>query len=265
MSLHVDSTASHRTNYEVQAGVLRALMLRDMKTRFGGYSMWGYLILVMWPIAHVMILVAVMAFRGIPAPLGDSPLVFAATGALPVLMTLYTSNETMKAIIQNKPLLYYPQVKIFDLIIARFIVEIIKNFTGLIVIAAILVSVGADPMPADPFTAVCGYLAGMFLGIGMGTINIGIVSFFPGWMIGFIVVRVGLYIAAGVFFLPNMLPDQIYYIMKWNPLTQIIEWVRVGYYPELSVEVDYYYVLLLAASCLTVGLLMERFVVRRNN
>lgn len=265
MSPDSDGTASRRTNYEVQAGVLRALMLRDMKTRFGGFSMWGYLILVLWPIAHVLILVVVMGFRGVPSPLGDSPLVFSATGALPVLMTLYTSNETMKAIVQNKPLLYYPQVKIFDMMIARLIVEIVKNFTGLIIIISILMAAGANPIPPDPFTAVCGYLAGMFLGIGMGTINIGIVSFFPGWIIGYIVIRVGLYLSSGVFFLPHLLPEQIYSVIKWNPLAQIIEWVRIGYYPQMSAEVDYSYVLLMAATCLAIGLLMERFIVRRNN
>jgi len=263
MSLSADGMAPHRSNLDVQAGVLRALVLRDMKTRFGGFSMWGYLILVLWPVVHVMVLVAIMAFRGLPSPLGDSALVFAATGALPVLMANYTSSETMKAIVQNKPLLYYPQVKIYDLMIARFIVEIVKNFTGLIVIVAILVAAGADPRPPDPFTSVCGYLAGMLLGIGMGAINIGIVSFFPGWMMGSIALRILLYLSAGVFFLPNMLPDQLYSIMKWNPLTQVVEWVRIGYYPELSVEVDYSYVMLVAATCLTIGLLMERTVVRR--
>lgn len=78
-------------------------------------------------------------------------------------------------------------------------------------------------------------------------------------------IRVGLYLSSGVFFLPHLLPEQIYSVIKWNPLAQIIEWVRIGYYPQMSAEVDYSYVLLMAATCLAIGLLMERFIVRRNN
>jgi capsular polysaccharide transport system permease protein len=220
MSSSVESLAPLRSKAEGYAQVIRALMLRDMRTRFGG-SHWGYAVLVMWPVAHVMILVAVMGFRGGASPLGDSALLFVATGAVPVLMCQYISNETMKALAQNRPLLYYPQVKIFDVMIARFIVEIIKGFTGLLVVLAILVGLGVDPTPDDMWIAVTGYLASILLGIGLGAVNIGIVSFFPGWMLGYILVRILLYITSGVFFLPNMMPEQIYSIMKWNPLTQI--------------------------------------------
>lgn len=51
-------------NYlDVYLRVLSALMLRDMRSRFGG-NYWGYLIQVLWPCAHLAILVFVMTFRG---------------------------------------------------------------------------------------------------------------------------------------------------------------------------------------------------------
>lgn len=257
------AVARKQSKIDVYAHVLRALILRDMRTRFGGGSYWGYFILVMWPVVHIFILVAVMAFRGMPSPMGDSTTLFVATGAVPVLMFQYISNEVMKAIFTNKPLMYYPQVKIFDVMFARLIVEIIKGFTGLIIVMGILMALGVNPIPADPFTAVCGYLVAILLGIGVGTINIGIVSFFPGWMLGYIVVRIGVYITSGVFYLPSMFPDEIYSIMKWNPAVQIIEWVRLGYDPTLAVNVDYTYILLWAGASMMIGLVMERTVVRR--
>lgn len=247
---------------EIYAHVIRALVLRDMRTRFGG-SHWGYAVLVLWPVAHIFVMVAIMAFRGQPSPMGDSPLLFVATGCVPALTFQYISREVMKAVIMNKPLLYYPQVKIFDVMLARLIVEIVKGFTGLLVVLAILAALGVNPIPEAPLTAVAAYCAAMLLGVGVGSINIGIVSFFPGWQLGYIVVTISVYITSGVFYLLHLLPDRLYEIMKWNPMVDIVEWTRLAYEPNLGVEVDYMYVLLFGLSALSIGLLMERTLVRR--
>lgn len=237
-------------------------MLRDMRTRFGG-SYWGYVVVVLWPVAHIFLMVAIMAFRNLPSPMGNSPILFVATGAVPALVFQYTSREAMKAIIVNKPLMYYPQVKAFDIMIARFIVETIKGFQGLIIIIFILMLLGVNPVPENIPTAVCAYTMALLLGLGMGAVNIGIMSFFPGWLWGYIVITISIYATSGLFFLPNMLPSEMYDLMKWNPMVQIIEWVRIAYNPNLGIEVDYFYVLVWGWGTLCIGLLMERIVVRR--
>ncbi|WP_204265481.1 hypothetical protein, partial [Enterobacter hormaechei] len=72
-----------------------------------------------------------------------------------------------------------------------------------------------------------------------------------------------LYLSSGVIFLPNFMPQQIYDILKWNPVVQVVEWVRTGYYPELAVQVDYAYTILWSLTALLLGLMLERFVVRK--
>ena len=244
--------------------VLHALMLRDMRTRFGG-SHWGYAVVVLWPVVHVFMLVIIFTSRGVPAPIGDNRALFFTTGAVPVLAFQYISREVMKAVLANRPLTYYPQVKLFDVIFARILVEIVTGFLGLITILSILVVMGVNPMPADPFTAMCGYLAAILLGIGVGTVNVSIVAFFPAWIFGFILFTIIIYITSGVMYLPNFLPEQIYDVLKYNPAVQVIEWVRLGYYPDLPVKVDYFYVIIFSLSSLTIGLLLERTVVRKLN
>lgn len=257
------SDATRQTNKaNVYAQVIHALMLRDMRTRFGG-SHWGYVVTVLWPVAHIFVVVGVMAFRGMQSPMGNNPILFVATGAVPVLMFQYISREFMKAVAVNRPLTYYPQVKVFDLIIARLIVEIIKGFSGLFIVVLILFALGVDPVPADALTAIYGYLAAILFGVGIGAVNIGIVSFFPGWMIGYSLFIIIVYITSGVFFAPSFLPDEIYWYLRWNPVVQIVEWVRLGYDPSFSVQIDYAYVLLWGIVSLMVGLLMERLVVRK--
>lgn len=258
----VDDKPIRQSDFQIYAQVIRALMLRDMRTRFGG-SYWGYALVVMWPVAHIFVMVAIMVFRGIPSPMGNDPILFVATGAVPALVFQYTSREAMKAIIVNRPLTYYPQVKIFDIMLARFIVETIKGFQGLIIIIGILLVLGVTPTPVHPAMAIEAYLMALLWGLGMGAINIGIMAIFPAWLFGYLGITITIYLTSGVFFLPHMMPGELYDIMKWNPMVQIIEWVRLAYNPQLGVSVDYFYVIAWAAGSLSVGLIMERTLVRR--
>lgn len=247
---------------EAYAHVVRALMLRDMRTRFGA-SFWGYGLLVMWPVAHIFLIVAIMAFRGLPSPMDGDPLLFVATGCVPALTYQYMAREIMKGIAVNKPLLYYPQVKIFDVMVARIIVEIVKGFTCLLIVLCILASLGIDAFPKNPAMAIAAYCTASLLGVGVGAVNIGIVSFFPQWLLGWIIPQILIYMTCGIFFMPHLLPDEIYAMLKWHPVAQIIEWTRLAYDPSLQVQVDYLYVILFAFSSLVIGLAMERTVVRR--
>jgi capsular polysaccharide transport system permease protein len=236
-------------------------MLRDMRSRFGG-TYWGYLVQVLWPCAHIAIIVGAMTFRGLKSPMGDSAMVFVATGAVPALAFQYISREVMKGYLIHKPLTYFPQVKKFDTVVARILVEIVSSFLGLMLVLIGLLSFGNDPLPADLFTAITGYLAAIALGIGVGSINVGICSVFPGYVIAYILITLTLYLSSGVYFLACYMPEEIYSIMKYNPITQLIEWVRLGYDPTLPIQIDYLYVFGWIFGSLTIGLLMERYIVR---
>ncbi|MEE7448420.1 ABC transporter [Methylobacterium radiotolerans] len=242
--------------------VLHALMLRDMRTRFGA-SIWGYGVVVLWPCVHVFVLIAIYTFQKLAAPLGDSRPLFFATGAVPVLVFQYISREVMKAVIMNRPLTYYPQVKLFDVILARILVEIVTGFLALLVVTSLLIAIGTNPIPADPFTAMCGYLAAIVLGIGIGTINVAIIGFFPGWLIGYALFSIILYISSGVMFMPSYMPDKIYYWMKFNPALQLAEWVRSAYYPYAGLQIDQLYVLMFGLTSASIGLFLVKHVVSK--
>jgi capsular polysaccharide transport system permease protein len=262
MDLKPERQLAKRSKMEAYAHIIRALVLRDMRTRFGG-SHWGYAVLVLWPVSHIFVMVAIMAFRDMPSPMGGSPILFVATGCVPALTWQYMNREIMKGVVVNKPLLYYPQVKVFDVIFARVVVEIVKGFTSLLVVLGILAAIGVNPLPEDPSTAIGAYFAATLLGVGIGSLNIGIVSFFPGWQLGWILPQILVYMSCGIFFMPSLFPNEIYAIFKWHPLAQIVEWTRNAYEPALGLEIDYMYVLMFGVVSLSVGLLMERTVVRR--
>lgn len=262
MSANLPSSSRQAPSYlDAYLRVLSALMLRDMRSRFGG-NYWGYLMQVLWPCAHLAIIVGAMAFRGMKPPMGDSAMLFIATGAVPALAFQYVSREVMKGYLVHKPLTYFPQVKKFDTIVARCLVEIVGSFMGLLLVCVVLLCAGVDPTPQDMFTAFTGYLAAIGLGIGIGMINVGICSVFPGWVLGYIIITILLYMTSGVYFLACFMPEELYSIMRWNPITQLIEWVRLGYDSALPVQIDYLYIFSWIFGSLTLGLLMERYVVR---
>lgn len=239
-------------------------MLRDMRTRFEG-TLWGYGIVVMWPCVHVFMLIAIYTFQHLPAPVGSSAPLFFATGAVPVLIFQYISREVMKATTVNKPLTYYPQVKLFDLILARVLVEIVTGFLGLLVIVAVLTALGTDPRPVNSFGAVLAYLASILLGIGVGVVNVAIIGFFPGWLVGYALFNILMYVASGVMFMPSFLPEKIYYWMKYNPALQLAEWMRSAYYPSAGLQVDYLYVIMFALTCMVLGLLILKHVISKRS
>jgi capsular polysaccharide transport system permease protein len=242
--------------------VLHALMLRDMRTRFGG-SLWGYGVVVLWPCVHIFMLIAVYTFQHLPVPVGNSSALFFATGAVPVLIFQYISREVMKAVLANRPLTYYPQVKLFDLILARVLVEIVTGFLGLIVICSLLIAIGVDPRPANSFMAVTGYLAAILLGIGVGVVNVAILGFFPGWLVGYALFNILMYVASGIIFMPSFLPEKIYYWLKFNPALQLGEWIRSAYYPSVGLKIDYLYVVMFGLTSLSIGLLLVKHIISK--
>lgn len=256
------NAATAKSPTESYLHVLHALMLRDMRTRFGA-SLWGYGVVVLWPCVHIFMLIAIYTFQHLPTPLGDDRALFFSTGAVPVLVFQYISREVMKAVIMNRPLTYYPQVKLFDVIFARILVEIVTGFLALIVVIAVLLCIGTNPVPADPFVAMCAYLSAIILGIGIGTINVAIIGFFPGWLIGYALVGILLYVSSGVMFLPSFLPEKIYYWMKFNPVLQLAEWMRSAYYPYAGLEVDYLYIVIFGLATISLGLLIVKHVVSK--
>lgn len=256
------ATVRPRTFTESYLRVLHALILRDMRTRFGG-THWGYAIVVLWPVCHIFMLVLIYTFRNVPAPIGESRALFFASGAVPVIAFQYISREVMKAVMQNKPLTYYPQVKLIDVIFSRLLVEIVTGFLGVLTVSAILAASGINPIPADPYTAACGYIAAILLGLGIGTVNVCIAAVFPAWQIGYILFNILMYLVSGVMFLPHYLPEQIYSFLKWVPTVQIVEWVRLGYYPDMGVTIDKTYTILFAMAAFVIGMLLEKHYVRK--
>jgi capsular polysaccharide transport system permease protein len=243
-----------------QSRIIVALMLRDLKTRYFGTE-FGFLISIAWPLAHVLALLIVHVALGRVVPYGDNVALWFATGIVPFMAFSYMSRFIMRGIVQNRPLLSFPKVKVTDLLFARALMEILSAGLVIIILIAIFTAFGIDVMPRDPIQAVAALGACMLLGLGIGVINAIIAVAVPMWIMGYGLVVILLWITSGVFFVPHSLPETLRYFIWFNPVSHGIEWMRSAYYEGYGTDfIAKPYIFGFGAFWLCAGLLLERAV-----
>ncbi|MDB5513139.1 MAG: kpsM [Enterovirga sp.] len=248
----------------VQLRVLGALLLRDVKTRFGGKAA-NYLIAIGWPLVHMAVLLTIYTFMGRSAPVGNSTPLFFATGLLPYMTFQYPSRQMMLGPMMNGPLLSFPVVNFMDLVLARAILEFITACAVILLFAFILFSFGVDITPRYPAEAVSALAAALFLALSVGVVNTVINRFLKIWFIAYILVMILLYIASGIVFLPEAVPEKYRDILVWNPGLQVVEWFRSAYYEGYGkLTLDKTYVIVFSLVALAIGLTAERLTRRIN-
>lgn len=241
-----------------QARVVKALMLRDMRTRFGR-TLFGYVVIIGWPLSHLLILMSVYLLLRSMVPIGTSPAVFFATGVLPYILFLYPSRMIMLSIVQNSPLLYFPIVKSFDIILARGLLEAVTAFWVTAIFCFILILFRVDITPIFPEEALRAIFATIYLAFSLGFFSAVLYKIFRAWLVVHIVVIIGLYLTSGALFLPSALPDTVQYYLSFNPLLHSVEWLRAAYYDGYSYGLlSREYLLSFSTAFLFAGLVAER-------
>jgi capsular polysaccharide transport system permease protein len=238
--------------------VLVALMLRDIRTRFFG-SAWGFLIVIAWPLSHIVALLAMRVLIGRTVPYGESAALWFATGIIPFMSFSYMSRFIMIGIVLNRPLLNFPVLKITDILFARAIIEILNAGAVIIILLSGFWFFDVDFMPLDVTQAAYAIIASMLLGLGMGVINAIIATAVPMWLTGYALLLIVLWISSGVFFVPSSLPEIARNILYFNPAVHGIEWMRSAYYDGYnSTILSKTYILAAGLASLAMGLLIER-------
>lgn len=241
-----------------QRRVMYALMLRNIRTRFFGNGL-GYLVAIAWPLSHILILVAVYTLMGRVAPYGDSTALFVATGVVPFQTFNYLARFMMIAVMRNRPLLAFPEVKVLDILFASALLEILAAACVTIVFIVMAWFVGIDIVPRDIVQAAYAFGAAILLGLGFGLFNGVIALAFPGWFTGYTLVTIILWGTAGILFVPDALPATLREILAYHPVLQIVEWTRSAYYEGYGgLVLDRTYVLGYASVTIFLGLLFER-------
>ncbi len=223
---------------DVQGRVIKALFLREMKTRFGEKRL-GFLWAFIEPAIHVIIIISIWKIFGRLGPPGIHPVLFIVTGVIPFIMFNNILNKTMQSIAGNKALLVFPQIKPIDFIISRIVVEFTTY--GVVFIAFIYACkfLGFDFYIEYPLGVFSKFVLMALLGGGLGYLFMPLISTLP-FLEHFVrFLQRALYLSSGVIFSIEKLPASIRHYLDWNPILQTIHMLRADFFPQMELKPEY--------------------------
>jgi len=243
----------------LQAEVIGALLMRELHTRYGRENI-GYL----WLIAEPLMLGTVIAVlhSGQKAHAGQiDPVAFTVVGYTVFIMFRGIVNRSEGALDSNLPLLYHNMVSVFDITLARALLEAAGTFMAFVVLLSLSIALGYATLPVRPlyvFIAI-GYVFWLSLAVSMVVIGIThenrllerLVHPFTYFMIPL----------SGAFYQVRWVPEPYRHLLLWNPFPHMFEILRYGQFEPATLKyVDFTYI---TGACLMltyVGLIAVRLV-----
>lgn len=254
------SDSSFKSAMKQKFDVMYAVVLRDMRTRFFDHGL-GFLVVIVWPLCHILGLLIIYHGLGRTAPFGDSLNVFFGTGLVPTMLFIYVSRFMSLSLVLNRPLLNFPVVQVLDVMMARAYLETLGALSMLATFITILVLLGDDPWPVHLDQAVYAYLSALLLSLGFGVLAGVITMFLPFFATIYALMMIFVYVSSGTLFVGPSLPEPIANALSYNPVFQSVEWMRVAYFETYSDRLlDRTYLISWGLGTLFAGLLLERII-----
>jgi capsular polysaccharide transport system permease protein len=246
----------------ITLAVIGAILLRDIRMHAGRYYT-GYLMILLMPLGHLLVIVALYKLLGRLAPVGTDQVIYFGVSILPFAIYAYMSRRIIAALIYNKPLLAFSRVKIFDILIASTILEFVNAIIVVIVLFSILVIYSDGFSPRDFAGVVFAIAATIYFAFSIGVLNALIVQVVPNWYLLFNLSIPLIWIASGIVFFPTVIPEPYGQWLALNPLLQCVEWIRYSYYEDYPDKLlDIPYLLTFSTVLLSISLISERLARR---
>lgn len=247
----------------VQWRIIRALMLREAVTRYGRENLG-----LLWVVAEPMIFTTGVAAMWSSSGLrhfSHVPVVaFAVTGYSSVLLWRSTVSRCNRAIPENFNLLYHRNVLVFDVFMARILLEVAGVTASFLFLVLLFTATGFVSLPHDPLKVIEGWLIlawfGMSLAIliGSATAHSEIVEriWHP--------VSYLMFPLSGAAFMMDWLPAAARPYIAVLPMIHGLELLREGYFGHLvKTHYDIPYVVTANLCLMFLGLLLLRSAARR--
>lgn len=246
----------------VQGRVVHALLVRELNTRFGRDNI-GFLWIMVEPLLFaVLVGLLYIAIRG-EREHGISVFAFVVSGYIPLVMFRHAISRSVMLFSVNGSLMYHRQIKIYDFIFARFVIEFVGHLMAYFLIAILLGMFDLFPFPADIGLMIIGYLyyalftlAVCFVLAPLSEVSEVIEKFIP--VTTYIMVPF-----SGTFFLVSWLPAKARDVLMYSPPVHAIEMMRAGLFGHaITPYYDYLYPLMVSLLLMAGGLVLCRRVRR---
>lgn len=234
VELNSSCNVQKRTPWQIHRAVIFALLMREIKTRFGGRWM-GFLWVLGEPMLQVALLMLIQIMvRGRITRESYAFAIFLVVAYVPFKVCTGLWTQLMNGAKSNLGLFNYRQVKPFDTLVARTILECAIDVFVLIVLLSILAWLGLSPTVPNDWLAYIGtWLIFIFMGMGIGMSLAALIGVLPKIGLAVQVVSLPLYMASGVIMPLKSLPitPEILEILMLNPLLSVVELSRVAFLP----------------------------------
>lgn len=234
MSEAMGRSKPKRSAWDIQRAVLFALFVRELKTRLGGRWL-GIFWVLLEPVAHVMLMMAVFGFLHRAAMPSIEYPVFLITGLMPFFIFKGLVTRLMEAIDSNRGLFAYRQVKPIDAIVSRALLEIALQSTVYLIALLALGWLGLHFVPVLALELMgvslilvsLGASLGMFFGVATNEV--------PQIRAMVRITMMPLYFISGVIFPIHAVPPQFLPLLQLNPVLHLIELSRACFFPQYHV------------------------------
>lgn len=140
----------------------------------------------------------------------------------------------MRGIVFSRSLLFYPVVTWVDALLARFVLNALTGILVSYLIMVGIVIVADVDVVLDVEAILKATALSLFLGLGIGTLNCALLGLVRVWDVIWSILTRPLFLASGVFFTFDGLPQMAQSILWYNPLIHVVGIMRAGFFPMYS-------------------------------
>ncbi len=251
--------------FTIQCRVLHALILRELKSRYGNRRL-GFAWALIEPLVFTSVFVFVFQLIGRGgAPSGIPITLFFVAGISPFFMFRDIFSEVAQGTRGNQSLLMFPQVTRMDLLIATLIVNSLLSISVFILLVLGLFFAGVTFQIENLPGVMVGFSLLILLGLGLGLV-VGAVSIRYEFVkkISEPILGKPLFLTSGMFFTASMIPPFAREYALYNPLLHCIELIRSSLFVSFNSRyINLDYVCIFAIVQIGLGLMLLGFFERQ--
>ena len=237
--------------------VITAMMLREVKTRFGRHR-FGFVLVIVEPILFLFGFLASawpsrhthLSARTWPCSFSLACWCFAPSTSI--------VSRSLSALTANRALLAYPPVKPVDMILSRILLEIMVFFIIWVIFFTMLAATSQQKVIVHGEVFAQAVAALVLLSTSVGMFNAAMAALTPAWERVWPFVRLPLLFFSGIFYVPILSPPWLKSILVLESGPALRGVARTATYLTYDPLLDKSYVILFSLIALVFGLLIER-------
>lgn len=222
--------ADVRNPLHVSFAVWKAIFLREALDRlFDMRAAWFWLLIE--PVLHIGFLVFVFTIIRMRTVGNADVAVWIIVGMLAFFLFRRTAVQVTYAVDSNRPLFTYRQVKPFDPVLARAVLEAFLMSIVSIIIIGSAILLGYQAWPHDALLVLQANLGLWLFGIGYGLVASVLMELVPEMEHVLKILMLPLYLISGVIFPLATIPQPYLDLLLLNPIAHGLELARAGFFP----------------------------------